>query len=128
MIAVFGIWCEGRSVFHFRRSVVRNQKGRSYFFTQASQLVQSSQCLVFTTKGDRAAMSISNYLRSVAYGVISAGMTTCAPGSNITKLQCCMTIVLIHTIASIKYITINMKNHIVNCHFSIGEALCKNCF
>ncbi|MCC3452493.1 MAG: hypothetical protein JGK24_01265 [Microcoleus sp. PH2017_29_MFU_D_A] len=26
---MFGIWYKGRSLFHFRRSVVRNKKGRS---------------------------------------------------------------------------------------------------
>ncbi|MCC3406262.1 MAG: hypothetical protein JGK17_11850 [Microcoleus sp. PH2017_10_PVI_O_A] len=45
-IAVFGIWCEGRSVFYFRRSLIRNKKGRS-------PLVESSYCLVFGVKGDR---------------------------------------------------------------------------
>jgi hypothetical protein len=30
IIAVFGIWCEGRSLFHFRRSLIRNNKGRCY--------------------------------------------------------------------------------------------------
>ncbi|MEG4806057.1 hypothetical protein QUA82_04005 [Microcoleus sp. F8-D3] len=29
IIVLFGIWCEGRSLFHFRRSVIRNNKGRS---------------------------------------------------------------------------------------------------
>ncbi|MEG4106175.1 hypothetical protein [Microcoleus sp. S13_C5] len=38
IIAVFGIWCEGRSI----------------FFTQASILVKSLQCLVFGVKGDRS--------------------------------------------------------------------------
>jgi len=37
IIAVFGIWCEGRSL----------------FFTQASISVESSQCLVFGVRGDR---------------------------------------------------------------------------
>ncbi|MEG4864582.1 MULTISPECIES: hypothetical protein [unclassified Microcoleus] len=36
-----------RSLFHFRRSVIRNKKGRS-------QLVQRSQCCVFGVKGDRS--------------------------------------------------------------------------
>ncbi|MEG3958203.1 hypothetical protein [Microcoleus sp. herbarium2] len=38
IIAVFGIWCEGRSL----------------FFTQASISVESSQCLVFGMRGDRS--------------------------------------------------------------------------
>jgi len=38
IIAVFGIWCEGRSL----------------FFTQASLWVQSSYCLVFGVRGDRS--------------------------------------------------------------------------
>ncbi|MEG4228131.1 hypothetical protein QUA35_18560 [Microcoleus sp. N9_B2] len=43
IIVMFGIWCEGRSVFHFRRSVIRNNKGRSLFMRDRRSLsVQSS--------------------------------------------------------------------------------------
>ncbi|WP_293339410.1 hypothetical protein [Microcoleus sp. CAWBG58] len=46
IMAVFGIWCEGRSLFYFRRSVIRKKKGRSHS-------VESSYCLVLGVKGDR---------------------------------------------------------------------------
>jgi len=44
IIALFGIWCEGwslfmcggRSLFHFRRSIIRNKKGRSLFYFRRS--------------------------------------------------------------------------------------------
>ncbi|MFM9266541.1 hypothetical protein [Tychonema sp. BBK16] len=44
IIVLFGIWCERRSLFHFRRSVIGNNKGRSVS-------VESSYCLVFGVKG-----------------------------------------------------------------------------
>ena len=44
----------GRSLFYFRRSVIRNNKGRSVLMRGGrSQLVESSYCLVFGVKGDR---------------------------------------------------------------------------
>ncbi|MFM9266533.1 hypothetical protein [Tychonema sp. BBK16] len=46
---------EGRSHFHFRRSVIRNNKGRSVLMRNGrSHSVQSSHCLVFDAKGDRS--------------------------------------------------------------------------
>jgi len=63
IIAVFGIWCQGRSLFHFRRSLIRKNQGRSLFFTQASQLVPSSHCLVFGVKGDMTKNLTQNKLK-----------------------------------------------------------------
>ncbi|MEG4534562.1 hypothetical protein [Microcoleus sp. D2_18a_D3] len=43
-----------RSIFHFRRSVIRNKKGRSVLMRKGRSLsVESSHCLVFGIRGDR---------------------------------------------------------------------------